>query len=112
MGSTPPGNIVKIDDSFKKTSSVGTASTPSAAPTSSSKGTAKTAAVDTATASASDSVKISAQALALSGESSFDIKKVSEIKAAIASGTFQVNPEKVANGLIDTVRDLLSSRKG
>ena len=103
---------MKIDDSFKKTGSVGSAATPSATPTSTSKGAAKTAAVDTATASTSESVKISAQALALSGESSFDIKKVSEIKAAIASGTFQVNPEKVANGLIDTVRDLLSSRKG
>ena len=99
---------MKIDDSFKKTGSVGVAS----ASTSSSKGAEKTAAVSTATAGASDSVKISAQAQALSGDSTFDLKKVSEIKAAIASGTFQVNPEKVANGLIDTVRDLLSSRKG
>lgn len=102
---------MKIDDSFKKTSSVGTASTASSAPTSSNKGTAKAAPVSTATASTSDNVKISAQALALGGESNFDVQKVNEIKAAIASGTFQVNPEKVANGLIDTVRDLLSSRK-
>lgn len=99
---------MKIDDSFKSTGSVGPASTQAR----SSKGAEKSAAAGSATAGTSDSVKISAQAQALSGNSTFDLKKVTEIKAAIASGTFQVNPEKVANGLIDTVRDLLSSRKG
>ena len=99
---------MKIDDSIKKTDSVGVASTPAK----SSNGAEKSAPVNTVTTGESDSVKISAQAQALSGDSTFDIKKVSEIKAAIASGTFQVNPEKVANGLIDTVKDLLSSRKG
>ncbi|MEB0135253.1 flagellar biosynthesis anti-sigma factor FlgM [Actimicrobium sp. CCC2.4] len=99
---------MKIDDSFKKTGAVGVSTTPAKA--SSSKGAEKTEAVNTA--ATSDSVKISAQAQALGGTSTFDVKKVNEIKAAIASGTFQVNPEKVANGLIDTVKDLLSSRKG
>lgn len=99
---------MKIDDSFKKTGAVGVSSTPAKA--SSSKGAEKADAVSTA--STSDSVKISAQAQALGSSSTFDVKKVNEIKAAIASGTFQVNPEKVANGLIDTVKDLLSSRKG
>ena len=103
---------MKIDDSFKKTPSVSPSSTSGTAATNTSKGTARSAPVSTATASSSESVKISAQALALSGDSNFDTKKVSEIKAAIASGTFQVNPEKIANGLIDTVRDLLSARKG
>ncbi len=103
---------MKIDDSFKKTPSVTPSSTSGTAATNSNKGAARSAPVNTATAGSSESVKISAQALALSGNSSFDTIKVNEIKAAIASGTFQVNPEKIANGLIDTVKDLLSSRKG
>lgn len=41
----------------------------------------------------------------------FDTKKVDAIKSAIASGQFKVNSEKVADGLIETVRDLLTTKK-
>lgn len=37
----------------------------------------------------------------------FDAKKVDEIKAAISGGNFQIDTEKVADGLLKTVSDLL-----
>lgn len=41
----------------------------------------------------------------------FEAKKVEEIKLAIAEGRFNVNAEKVADGLLETVKDLLNSRR-
>lgn len=41
----------------------------------------------------------------------FETKKVEAIKLAISEGRFQVNSEKVADGLLETVKDLLNSRK-
>jgi negative regulator of flagellin synthesis FlgM len=40
----------------------------------------------------------------------FDADKVDAIKSAIATGQFKVDSDKVANGLIDTVKDLLKTK--
>lgn len=40
-----------------------------------------------------------------------DAARVAEIKQAIAEGRFKVNPDVVADRLIDTVRELLSAHK-
>ncbi len=40
-----------------------------------------------------------------------DSKKVAEIKQAISEGRFQVNASAVADGLIASVRDLVSARQ-
>lgn len=67
------------------------------------------------TGPAPDSVTLSGQAQALAAAAGtgqvFDARKVEEIRSAIASGQFRVDPEKVAQGLMDTVRDLISTRR-
>jgi negative regulator of flagellin synthesis FlgM len=63
-----------------------------------------------------DSVSISdtSRALSTSGtagtEAPFDAKRVSEIKAAISAGTFKVNPEAVADKVISSASQLLTSK--
>lgn len=97
---------MKIDDSIKKTGSVGVATTQARA----GGGVGKPAADPVA----SDNVHLSTQLQGLEGQvansSVFDANKVEEIKAAIAGGQFQVNPEKVAKGLIGNVTDLLQAQ--
>jgi len=39
-----------------------------------------------------------------------DSGKVEEIKTAISQGQFKVNPEKVADGLLDSVRQMLAAQ--
>ncbi len=98
---------MKINDSIKKTASLGVG----AAQTGAGKSTEKA----DASKPAPDNVHLSSQLKSLAGQvagsSVFDTKKVEEIKAAIAGGQFQVNAEKVADGLMDTVKDLIQKRK-
>ncbi|OWW19982.1 flagellar biosynthesis anti-sigma factor FlgM [Noviherbaspirillum denitrificans] len=100
---------MKIDDSLKKTAGLGVNTTPARA----GKGADKAGAVSQAPAE-SGKVHLSSKLESLTqmgGSSVFDAKKVEEIKAAIAEGRFQVDAEKVANGLLDTVSDLIRTRK-
>ncbi|HEV7856317.1 MAG TPA: flagellar biosynthesis anti-sigma factor FlgM [Herminiimonas sp.] len=98
---------MKIDDPLKKAAGLGVSTTQTRAGKAS----------DQANVSKvpSDNVTLSTQVQELAGTASsagvFDTKKVDEIKAAIASGKFQVNAESVADGLMDTVKDLISARR-
>lgn len=98
---------MKIPDSLNKAAGLGAAQAQ-ARPGK----TAEKAGTEKAT---SDNVTLSSQAQALASQAAtdqvFDAKKVEEIKAAIASGRFQVNAERIADGLIDTAKDLISARK-
>lgn len=106
---------MKIDDAMKKVGGLPVSSTQTRA----GKGAEKSGGVGKPTSSptqgTSDNVHLSSQVQALAGQLAsdgvFDTNKVEEIKAAIAGGRFQVDPEKVANGLLDTVKDLIHSRK-
>lgn len=40
-----------------------------------------------------------------------DADRVAEIRQAIAEGRFQINPERIADGLIESVRDMLAGRR-
>ena len=101
-------DAVKINDTIKGGPALPAANTPAT----SARNTEKAA---PATPAGTDSVRLSSQGQAMSAAASnsgvFDTKKVERIKLAIADGQFQVNSEKVADGLLETVRDLLHSRK-
>jgi negative regulator of flagellin synthesis FlgM len=101
-------NAVKINDPFQSTPGLPGANAPAAG----AKGADKAVAPNPAQ---SDNVRLSPQGQALAsaagGAAVFDTKKVERIKLAIADGQFQVNSDKVADGLLETVRDLLHSRK-
>ena len=47
----------------------------------------------------------------LSGGEVFDAGKVAEIKQAIAEGRFQINPDVIAERLLQTVQDLLQKQR-
>jgi len=102
---------VKITDTLKNNPALQPATTQ----TSNARGAEK-AATAAPTQAPTDSIRLSSQGQAManavgSGAQVFDAKKVERIKLAIADGQFQVNSEKVADGLLETVRDLLHSRQ-
>jgi negative regulator of flagellin synthesis FlgM len=101
---------MKIDDALKKTTGLAAGNVD-----------AKTVKDSTAAKvgkSTSDRVTLSSQSSELqsletrvAAEGAFDAKKVDAIKSAILDGNFKINSEKVADGLINTVKDLLSNKK-
>lgn len=102
---------MKINDTLKSNPGLQPATTQ----TNNARGADKAATTAPLTGAQTDSVRLSPQGQAMAssvgGAAVFDAKKVERIKMAIADGQFQVNSEKVADGLLETVRDLLHSRQ-
>lgn len=67
-----------------------------------------------ASSSPEQSVHLTSQALQSSSSSGssnvVNIERVQEIKQAISEGSFKVNPEVVADRLLETVRELIQSK--
>jgi negative regulator of flagellin synthesis FlgM len=57
------------------------------------------------------SAQIQALQSAMASSEIFDANKVEAIKLAIADGKFQIDSRKVTAGLLETVKDLLQTRK-
>lgn len=45
------------------------------------------------------------------GEAPVNVQRVAEIKLAISEGRFQINPERIADGLLSSVRDMLGRQE-
>lgn len=119
--SSPRGNILKIDQPAKSLNSVSNPANVAPNKDSVPRAAANDAAA-TGAASQVSALRAAAQTpltgkvrqlqsqLLQPGTGDFDAARVAEIRQAISDGRYQVNPEKIADGLLDTVRDLLGKR--
>ncbi len=59
----------------------------------------------------SSTAKLQQSGASTAAGGAFDAKRVAEIRQAISEGRFQVNPERIADGLMDSVREMLAQRR-
>ena len=74
---------------------------------------ASVASAGTGTAQTTEATLSSAQSVesVLASTPVVNAERVAEIKRAIAEGRFQVNPERIADGLLQSVRDMLGNER-
>ncbi|MDO8930974.1 MAG: flagellar biosynthesis anti-sigma factor FlgM [Rhodocyclaceae bacterium] len=57
------------------------------------------------------SARLQAIEASVAAAPAFNAERVAEIKQAISEGRFKVNPERIADGLLDNVRQMLSGKR-
>jgi negative regulator of flagellin synthesis FlgM len=106
---------MKINDSIKKTTGFGIDKPGAGKSGSAATKGAQATQVDAKSAESVTLSPMSAQLKSLeekvAASNVFDAEKVDAIKSAIANGQFKVDSEKVADGLLATVKDLLTNPK-
>lgn len=104
---------MKIDSSNKPTA---TPSTPSAAGRARAGNTGGAASVSSQTSIGNASTEATLSGVqnvesVLASTPVVNAARVAEIKQAISEGRFQMNPERIADGLLQSVRDMLASNR-
>jgi negative regulator of flagellin synthesis FlgM len=91
---------MKIDSPFK----------PTSAPVSNRQATTRPI---TSPAASTEAVSLSTLASTMQGNEKPPVNtaRIQEIKAAISEGRFKINPEAIADSLIETARDLVNSQR-
>jgi negative regulator of flagellin synthesis FlgM len=99
---------MKIDNSSKSVGNL----TGSAGSRAAAAGTAKTEGASGAQQAEQGSTVVSTTLHTIADtEPAFNSQRVAEIRQAISDGRFQINPEKIADGLINSVREMLAQNR-
>ncbi|WP_374334651.1 flagellar biosynthesis anti-sigma factor FlgM [Leeia sp.] len=100
---------MKVDNQGRPLTTQPTTAAPARARVDNQGSAPRAAQQDTVSLSASSQLQAAEKALGNVPVANAD--KVREIKEAIAQGKFSINAEAIADGLIDSVKDLLADRK-
>lgn len=79
--------------------------------TRSNKGAAKSSGTDAAQSQQEAAASGQVRLMPSSTAGDFDAARVAAIREDIRAGRYQVNPERIADGLIDSVQELLQDKK-
>jgi negative regulator of flagellin synthesis FlgM len=108
MDESAKGNIVKINSAI---TSVGTSAAGSRAKSPAKAAQESPIQSGEQVALSSLSARLQEASAALAETPVVDAARVAEIKQAIAEGRFHVNPERIADGLLENVRQMLAKQR-